>query len=196
MPVGVSQHPAGTEPVSDGRRGHREATSPLTLAAIAILIACQKRGERNALPTTVSQKNGNMDPRRVEMLADRIRESKKPSGDTLKFKKHLDAAREKLEYLQALRRQLQKNLARVSGERDDALRELQRLRARMGPRAITPCDVHETVIDQLQTERAFLLQALENVLMDLTEDGSGSVDIATERARDSLDVLQRLDKAG
>jgi seryl-tRNA synthetase len=130
------------------------------------------------------------------MLADRIRESKKPSADTLKFKKHLDAAREKLEYLQALRRQLQKDLARVSGERDDALRELQHLRARMGPRAITPCDVHETVIDQLQTERAFLLQALENVLMDLTGDGSGSVDIATERARDSLDVLQRLDKAG
>jgi hypothetical protein len=146
--------------------------------------------------TNISYKNNGMDPRRVEMLADRIREAEKPSGRSLKFKQHLDAARAKLEHLQAVRHQMKKDLACVSEERDDAVRELQRLRARMGPRAITPCDLHETVIDQLQTERAFLLQALENVLTDLTADVSDSIGIAAERARDSLDVLQRLDKAG
>jgi len=137
-----------------------------------------------------------MDPKRVEMLADRIREAEKPKNNSLRFKKHLDAAYAKLEYLQAVRHQMKKELARVSVERDEALHELQHLRSRMGPRAITPCDLHETVIDQLQTERAVLLQAMENVLMDLTADVSDSIGIATERAYDSLDVLQRLDKAG
>lgn len=137
-----------------------------------------------------------MDPKRVEMLATRIREAQKPTGDSLRFKKHLDAAREKLEFLQGVRRTMKQDLARVSEERDEALRELQNLRSRMGPRAITPCDLHETVIDQLQTERAFLLQALENVLTDLSADTNHSIDAATERARDSLVVLQRLERAG
>jgi len=137
-----------------------------------------------------------MDPRRVEMLANRIRETNKPKGDSLRFKKHLDAARAKLEVLQGVRRTMKKDLERVSEERDEALRELQNLRSRMGPRAITPCDLHETVIDQLQTERAFLLQALENVLTDLAADTDHPIDAATERASDSLDVLRRLDRAG
>ena len=136
-----------------------------------------------------------MDPKRVELLANRIREQQKPGRDALRFKKHLDAARAKLEALSAMRQKMKSEIARVTEERDDALRELQRLRSRVGPRAITPCDLHESMIDQLQTERAFLLQALENVLSDLSADADDSVGIATERARDSLDVLLRLDKA-
>jgi len=136
-----------------------------------------------------------MDPNRVEMLARRIREKAAPTRPDPAIKKHLDAARAKLEYLQAVRHKLKKDLAEVAAERDAAQRELQRVKARRGPGAITPCDLHETVIDQLQTERAFLLQALEDVLMDLTDDTDNRLGIATDRARESLLVLQRLDKA-
>lgn len=129
------------------------------------------------------------------MLADRIREKQESPRPNPAVKKHIDAAFAKLEYLQAVRHKMKKDLARVTSERDEAQYELQRLKSRQGPRAITPCDLHETVIDQLQTERAFLLQALEDVLMDLTAASDDRLDIATDRARDSLDVLQRLDKA-
>ena len=136
-----------------------------------------------------------MDPKRVELLAERVRAAQESKRPHPAIKKHLDAARAKLEYLKASRHQLKKDLDQVTAERDEALRELQHLKTRRGPRAITPCDLHETVIDQLQTERAFLLQSLEDVLDDLTNDTADRVDLATDRARESLDVLQRLDKA-
>ena len=136
-----------------------------------------------------------MDPKRVELLAARIREQHADKDRNALIKRHLDAARGKLQYLQAVRHKMKQDLDRVIAERDDATRELQRLKSRRGPRAITPCDLHETVIDQLQAERAYLLQSLEDILEDLTADADNCVDLATDRARESLDVLYRLDKA-
>lgn len=129
------------------------------------------------------------------MLADRIREKEKSNRNNASIKKHLDAAREKLDHLQASRRTLKNDLAQRTAERDEALREVERLKARQAFRPITACDVHETLIDQLQTERAFLLQALEEVVVELTEESGVGVNTAADKARQSLDVLQRLDKA-
>jgi len=136
-----------------------------------------------------------MDPKRVELLADRIREKEQSNRSNASIKKHLDAARAKLEYLQAARHKLKKDLAVCTEERDDALREVERLKARQAFRPITACDLHETLIDQLQTERAFLLQALEEVVAELTDDTDGGINVAADKARESLCVLQRLDKA-
>jgi len=136
-----------------------------------------------------------MDPKRVEMLADCIREKQESNRPNRAIKKHLDAARAKLEYLQAARHKFKKDLAERTEERDEALREVERLKARQAFRPITACDVHETLIDQLQTERAFLLQALEEVVAELADDADGSINVVADMARESLNVLQRLDKA-
>jgi len=134
-----------------------------------------------------------MDPKRVDMLAEHIRDNEQSNRKNAAIKKHLDAARGKLEYLQAARHKLKKDLAECAAERDDALREVERLKARQAFRPITACDLHETLIDQLQTERAFLLQALDEVVAELGTDDH--VNVAADRARESLGVLQRLDKA-
>lgn len=129
------------------------------------------------------------------MLAERIRDNERSNHRDLSIKRHLDAARGKLEYLQAARHKLKKELAECAGERDTALREVERLKARQVFHPITACDVHETLIDQLQTERAFLLQALEEVVAELAADADAVVSVAADKARESLGVLQRLDKA-
>ncbi len=141
------------------------------------------------------KKNAVMDPRRVEMLADRLREQNASSPNYTAVKRHLDAARAKLESLQATRRQLKADLVRVTEERDAAVNDLERLRSHRSRPPITPCDLHERRIAQLKTERAYLVQALEDLLSDLTIDAEERLGPATLRARESLELLQRLDKA-
>lgn len=129
------------------------------------------------------------------MLADRLREKNESDRRAAAIKRHLDAARAKLETLQAARHKLKKDLAKVTEERDVAVLELERLKSDQSRRSVTPCDLHERRIAQLRTERAFLLQALEDILSELTADTDERLDLATVRARESLEVLQRLDKA-
>lgn len=136
-----------------------------------------------------------MDPKRVEQLAASIRGHEKHGLNRAGVKKHLDAARAKLEHLHAVRHKLKKELAERTVERDAALRDVERLKARQTFRPITACDIHETLIDQLQTERAFLLQALEEVVAELAADSGDDANPAATMARESLDMLQRLDKA-
>ena len=63
-------------------------------------------------------------------------------------------------------------------------------------RLVTACDVHDVLIDKLQTERAFLLQALEEVVGELTAERDGDIGDTADRARESLNFMQKLDRAG
>jgi chromosome segregation ATPase len=137
-----------------------------------------------------------MDPKRVELLADRIREKQKATSGANNVRKHLDAARAKLETLQAARQDLKRDLALCLEERDAARRDVARLQSRQKPHVVTACDVHEALIDKLQKERAFLLQALEEVVGELTADGDSDIGVTADRARESLYFLQRLDRTG
>ena len=137
-----------------------------------------------------------MDPKRVELLANRIREQHEATSGAANVKKHLDAARAKLETLQSARQELKRDLARCAEERDAALRDVARLQSGQKVRLVTACDVHDALIDKLQTERAFLLQALEEVVGELTADRDSDIGETADRARDSLNFMQRLDRAG
>jgi len=137
-----------------------------------------------------------VDPKRVELLANRIREQRETKSGAANVKKHLDAARVKLETLQTARQELKQDLARCTEERDAALRDVARLQSAQKVRLVTPCDVHEALIEKLRTERTFLLQALEEVVDELTADGDSDIGVTANRARESLQCMQRLDPTG
>ena len=67
-------------------------------------------------------------PKRVEQLADRIREHRRTSVNSAKAIMHIEAAHTKLIQLQAVRRYMKEELARCIAERDNALREVEHLR--------------------------------------------------------------------
>ena len=68
-----------------------------------------------------------MHPKRVEQLAARIREHRRTSVNRTKAITHLEAAHTKLVQLQTIRRHMKTELARCIDERDNALREVERL---------------------------------------------------------------------
>lgn len=67
-------------------------------------------------------------PKRVEQLADRIRGIRKASVNSANAIMHIKAAHSKLIQLQVVRRSMKAEMARCIAERDNALRELERLR--------------------------------------------------------------------
>ena len=72
-----------------------------------------------------------MHPKKVEQLAERIRENLEKQPDTTNLNVHLEAAHAKLTELQAVRRHMKDKLARCIEQRDKALREVDRLRAEL-----------------------------------------------------------------
>ena len=72
-----------------------------------------------------------MHPKRVEQLAKRIRENRGILSDRPKGIEHLEAAHTKLVELQAVRQHLKAKLARCIEQRDNALREVDQLRAKL-----------------------------------------------------------------
>ncbi len=69
-----------------------------------------------------------MHPKRVEQLAERIREHRRTSVNSANAVMHIKAAHTKLIQLQAVRRHMKAELARCIDERDNALRKIERLR--------------------------------------------------------------------
>ena len=67
-------------------------------------------------------------PKRVEQLTERIRQHRRTSVNSAKAIMHIEAARAKLIQLQAVRRHMKSELARCIDERDNALRQVERLR--------------------------------------------------------------------
>lgn len=66
--------------------------------------------------------------KRVEQLVDRFRGHRNNSVDSANAIMHIKAAHAKLIQLQAIRSRMKSGLARCIDERDNALRELERLR--------------------------------------------------------------------
>jgi hypothetical protein len=103
---------------------------------------------------------------KVEVLTDRIgKVGRVPTP--LRAVRHVDAARKKLEKLQAWRRELKAELTQCIGERDAAVREIERLKserdaglAELG-RAAERLDAQEAVIAEFRDERARLLEKYE-----------------------------------
>ena len=69
-----------------------------------------------------------MHPKQVGLLAERMREQSSGLPDNAKLNTHLEDAHAKLIELQAVRRHMKAKLGRCIEERDDALREVERLR--------------------------------------------------------------------
>lgn len=88
-----------------------------------------------------------MNSKQVEMFAESGR-------DALKIKKHLDAARAKLEYLRAVRHQLKQELEHAIRERDEARYEVERLKSNGAT--------------QRESERESLLQSLQEMVTELS----------------------------
>jgi predicted nuclease with TOPRIM domain len=99
-----------------------------------------------------------MSSKQVEMFADSGREASK-------IKKHLDAARAKLEYLRAVRHQLKQELARALSERDEARLEIERLKSRDASRLESD---RESRAEALRTERESLLRSLQEMVAELS----------------------------
>lgn len=72
-----------------------------------------------------------MHPKKVEQLAERIRENLDVAADDEKPNAHLAAAHEKLVELQAVRQHMKTKLARCIEQRDEALRKVDQLRAKL-----------------------------------------------------------------
>lgn len=72
-----------------------------------------------------------MHPKKVEQLAERIRENRESSSETSTMNQHLEAAHAKLVELQAVRRHMSARLERCIEQRDNALREVDRLRGEL-----------------------------------------------------------------
>ncbi|MDH3511046.1 MAG: hypothetical protein OER85_09380 [Gammaproteobacteria bacterium] len=103
---------------------------------------------------------------KVEVLTDRIgKVGRVPTP--LRAVRHVDAARKKLEKLQAWRQELKAELTQCIGERDAAVREVERLKserdarlAELG-RATERLDAQEALIAEFRDERARLLEKYE-----------------------------------
>lgn len=72
-----------------------------------------------------------MHPKKVERLAERIREDQEFSSNSTKLNEHVVAAHAKLVELLAVRQHMKAQLLRCVEERDNALREVDRLRAEL-----------------------------------------------------------------
>jgi uncharacterized coiled-coil DUF342 family protein len=72
-----------------------------------------------------------MHPKQVERLAERIRENHEISSNRTKLNKHVVEAHAKLVELLAVRRHLTAQLVRCVEERDNALCEVEHLRAEL-----------------------------------------------------------------
>ena len=72
-----------------------------------------------------------MHPKKVEQLADRIREHRELSSKSATPSQHLEAAHLKLVELEAVRRHMKAKMARCIQQRDKALLEVDQLRAEL-----------------------------------------------------------------
>jgi len=131
-----------------------------------------------------------MDPNRVEQIANRIREQRKSAVNVSNAIEHLEAAHAKLMKLQAGRRELKAELALSVEERDNALREIDRLNDEQKSKAAIVYEVQDTIIARLRDERALVVEALKEILATLMADADGKDSDVAELARDALETLK------
>jgi hypothetical protein len=72
-----------------------------------------------------------MHPKQAERLAERVRENHEISSNNTKLNEHVVAAHAKLVELLAVRQHMKAQLLRCVEERDNALREVEHLRAEL-----------------------------------------------------------------
>jgi GTP1/Obg family GTP-binding protein len=136
------------------------------------------------------EKEKAMDPNRVEQLANRIREHRESTVNVSNAIGHLEAAHAKLMQLQAGRRELKAELERCVEERDNALREVDRLNDEQKSKAVVVYEVQDAIITRLKREHALVVEALKEILATLTADAGGRGGDAAELARDALETLK------
>lgn len=126
-----------------------------------------------------------MSSKQVEMFAN-------SRSEAMKIKKHLDAARAKLEYLRAVRHQLKQELEHAIKERDEARGEVERLKSRNAGR---PESDQGSRVDVLRAERESLLQSLQDMVTELSA-APVVVDIGGDGVAAETADSVRLEKAG
>lgn len=72
-----------------------------------------------------------MHPKKVEQLAERIRENSGIAANKAEMNQHIEAAHRKLVELQAVRRHMKAKLTRCIEQRDKALLKVDQLRAEL-----------------------------------------------------------------
>jgi len=92
--------------------------------------------------------------------------------------------------LQAGRRELKAELALSVEERDNALREIDRLNDEQKSKAAIVYEVQDTIIARLRDERALVVEALKEILATLMADADGKDSDVAELARDALETLK------